>query len=77
MGRNKGESYRKWKLKENPRKECPKWTIDVATLEMLKEHASKIGACQSRIVEAGIKLILTHPKINDKDREFSKIFHKN
>lgn len=78
MGRKKGESYRKGKLRDVKRKECPKWTINERVLHELSEVASVMGVCQSRIVEAALNKMLKEPTpIVSKNLQIDKIFTKS
>ncbi len=74
MGRNKGESYRKVKLKVIKRITCPNWSIGEDVIELVKDSSSKMGICQSRIVEVAIKnlLILENKKLTKLQNIFTK-----
>jgi hypothetical protein len=75
MGRNKGETYRKWKLKEIKRRRVPCWTVNEETLDKIDLLSKEINVCQSRIVEAALKMMVIHKRYEKS--EFSKIFTKS
>lgn len=78
MGRKKGESYRKGKLREVKRVNCPKWTINEVLLSEISDAAAIMGICQSRIVEAAISKMLKNPtQIMNKTLKIERIFTKS
>lgn len=60
MGRRRGESYRKNKLKAIKRISCPRWTLREDTLSLLSQAATDLGVCQSRLVEIALRKMLIH-----------------
>ena len=60
MGRPKGATYRKNKLKEIKKINCQCWTIREDTLSLLGEVSSNLGVCQSRLVEIALRKMLIH-----------------
>jgi len=75
MGRNKGESYRKYNLKPNPKIMCPRWTLTPDTIDRVREFAYSINKKPSHVVEDAIKILLDDHQKYTKD--FSNIFRKN
>lgn len=58
MGRRKGDTYRKYKLKEIVRVACPTWTLPIDLIATVKYTAKEIGVHESRLVEMALKRIL-------------------
>lgn len=74
MGRRKGDSYRKDKLKEIRKVNCPNWTIREDTLSLLHQTSQQLGVCQSRLVEIALRKMLIHsaPKPINPAKIFTK-----
>jgi len=60
MGRPKGATYRKSKLKAIKKINCPCWTLREDTLALLHQVSSDLGVCQSRLVDIALRKMLIH-----------------
>jgi hypothetical protein len=72
MGRRKGQTYRKDKLKDIKRVNCPCWTLREDTLALIHQISQDLGVCQSYIVETALRKMLIHSAL--KQTNPAKIF---